>query len=111
MFILIISSIGLFDWYFHKIPNRLISILLILALPDIRLSEGLPYLIFFSALYCVVDIGAGDLKFGSVLCLTHPPHSFISFFIVLSFSLLLTWIAKRKAIIPMAPAISVATLF
>ena len=104
-------SVSLFDWKYQKIPNRLLVIILILAIPHLDFTLLFPFLIFYLSLYLCADMGAGDLKYGLLLSLIYSPLDFSSYLITLFLGLLLTAVIKKRGkSLPLAPAITVATL-
>lgn len=83
-----------------------------MSFPNMDLESALPILLLYIALFLTTNMGAGDFKYGILLGAIHPPHHLLMYMVGLSVALAATYSLKRAPrMIPMAPAISAATLF
>ena len=107
MIIALLLSIALIDLTTQKIPNRLVALIPLLALPHLSFN---PVVILISLLlFALTDIGAGDIKL-ALACSAITSHIQLPlFFIGFCLGVLIAVFPIRSwGRIPLAPAIALA---
>ena len=101
--------ISLLDIAFHRIPNKLVTILALLAIPTLHLH--VIYIGIFFLLFILTNLGAGDLKYGVIASFYMPVIDTTQTLVVAASVAMVSLVAWQKAgKVALAPTITAMVL-
>ena len=109
MALIVMVVISILDIAFHRIPNKLVAVLVLLALPTLHLH--LIFIGIFFLLFLLTNLGAGDLKYGVIASFYMPVIETTQTLAVAASVAMISLLAWRKTgKVALAPTITAMVL-